>query len=247
MSSEALSILSLLVCFAFIGVLFRYYGCVGLFAYNAIAVVVANIQLIRFAPFQLFSEPLALGTIVFSTTFLVSDILTECYGPRKARQTIGLCFLAQGFVTLTMVLTLAHPLPESSAFLSPHQALSIVFHPSMRFLLSSGIAFTISQLFDIVFFSYLKKIWSGRFLWLRQNVSMMISGGIDHLIFSVCAWIIFSPTPLSIEFLLSGVIPGAIYLRLCVHLLSTPVMYGVIGLYNKHIKPYEGIGREERI
>ena len=61
------------------------FGEIGLYIYSAIAIIVANIQVLKLVKFSFFSEPIALGTVLFASTFLCTDILAEYYGAKKAR------------------------------------------------------------------------------------------------------------------------------------------------------------------
>ena len=68
--------------FSFISVLIflKIFGEVGLYIYTVVAVIVANIQVLKLVKFSFFIDPVALGTILFASTFLCTDILTEFYG-----------------------------------------------------------------------------------------------------------------------------------------------------------------------
>ncbi len=232
-SSESLSFLTFLVCSVSILFLLRWFGAAGLYVYNALAIVVANIQVLRLADFAFSPEPVALGTVIFSTTFLVSDILTEHYGPQSARHSLWLSFLAQILVTLWMVITLGHP-PLQTNTLTPDiadvykandQALLQIFAPSFRLLFASLIAYAISQICDIWLFQKIRTLSQGRFVWLRQNLSTALSGLLDNFTFGLIAWVILSPTPLSLSLFLSSFVIASYLLRTAVNLAGTPIMY----------------------
>src|ERR1700679_1491336 len=92
LGGEWLSVVLLLVLYSTILGLWRFFGIQGLYLYNILAVVIANIQVLKVSPFFLSPHPVALGTMLFSTTFLVSDILTEHHGTRIAKKGIILSF-----------------------------------------------------------------------------------------------------------------------------------------------------------
>ncbi|MCX7338395.1 MAG: queuosine precursor transporter [Alphaproteobacteria bacterium] len=227
-SPEFLSLLTFLVCGVVLLFFVRYFGAPGLYVYNSIAIVVANIQVLRLAKFSFSPEPMALGTVVFATTFLASDILAEHYGAKAARQALALSFLSQIFVTTLMILTLGHPSlddPLSSNPISVDRAMTTLFVPSLRFLWASLIAYAISQLFDIWLFQKIRELSQSRFLWLRQNVSTLLSGLLDNFIFSIIAWVILNPTPIDYYTLMVSYVFGSYLLRFLVNLGGTPVMY----------------------
>jgi len=65
-SEELLTIITFVVCAIAILCLLRFYGIVGLYVYNVLALIVANIQVLRLTTFESFAEPVALGTVLFS-------------------------------------------------------------------------------------------------------------------------------------------------------------------------------------
>ena len=69
----------LFICLLTILLLLKLFGEVGIFIYTVIAIISANIQVLKIVEFPFFSNPIALGTILFSSTFLATDILTEYY------------------------------------------------------------------------------------------------------------------------------------------------------------------------
>jgi hypothetical protein len=66
---------------------------------SSVAVIVANLQVQTATTYQFFQEPIALGTIVFTSVFIVSGILTEYYGKAKAKQAVWLSFMAMILIT----------------------------------------------------------------------------------------------------------------------------------------------------
>src|SRR5436190_23857055 len=92
--AETLTILQLISCGLIILLIMRLYGATGLIVYTSVAVIVANLQVQTATVYSFFHEPVALGTIVFTSIFIVSSILTEYYGKNKARQAVWLSFLA---------------------------------------------------------------------------------------------------------------------------------------------------------
>jgi queuosine precursor transporter len=232
-SPEILSLITFLICAITILGMLRYFGATGLYVYNAIAIIVANIQVLHAAKFIFSPEPVALGTVVFATTYLVSDILTEHYGPDTAKHALWLSFVSQVLVTLLMILTLGHtPLsegvnpPEVNVLANANYlAMLKLFTPTPRLLFASLIAYVLSQLFDIWIFQKIRNLSHGRYIWLRQNVSTFLSGLLDSFIFSYIAWILLSPTPLPFYTLMVSYVIGTYLLRLIVNLLGTPVMY----------------------
>lgn len=226
-SAEVLTLLTFIACGIAILGLFRFYGVLGLYVYNALALIVANIQVLRLTTYTSFTEPVALGTVLFTTTFFVNDLLSEHYGPTVAAKCVSIGFWVQLLMVLWMVLTLGHPLvlSEPQGIDSAHEAMMQLFTPSLRIFIASIAAYWCSQWLDVLIFAKLRTITKGRFLWLRQNVAMWVAGFIDTFIFSVLAWKWLSETPYEWFALWMTFIISAQVIRIFLTLAATPLMY----------------------
>ena len=219
---EIIWLLMLIFCFISILIFIRLFGYVGIFIYSALAVIAGNIQVLKTVDFFYSPEPVALGTILFASTFLCTDILSEYYGKDKARTNILIGFCAFLFMTLLMVLTIGFKPSEGDWV---QESLSNVFTPMTRFFIASMIAYLISQYFDVWFFSYLKKITSEKYLWLRNNLSTIVSSLVDNTVFSIFAWILLNPETVSVYNVIMIYILGTYLLRILIALLDTPFIY----------------------
>jgi uncharacterized integral membrane protein (TIGR00697 family) len=221
-SAEGISLILLFLCCGAIVVLLRFYGVNGLYVYNTVAVIAANIQVLKLSYFPFWGEPLALGTIIFATTYLVSDILTEIYGQKVAQAGVWLCFGAQILLTLMMLLALAYvPAAEDTA----HGAMALLFTPSLRLFVASLVAFAASQLFDIWIFQKIRHLTHNRRLWLRTVCSFLLAGLLDNMIFSFLAWYLLSPEPLGIGDIWNRYVFGTYMARILVAGISLPTIY----------------------
>ena len=156
-STELMWVILLFFCYISILTFLRLFGYVGIFIYCALAVIGANIQVLKTVDFFYSPEPVALGTILFASTFLCTDILSEYFDKNKARMNILIGFCAFLFMTLLMVITIGFK-PSSDDWVQ--ESLSNVFTPMTRFFIASMIAYLISQYFDVWFFNYIKRITS---------------------------------------------------------------------------------------
>jgi hypothetical protein len=229
---EVIWLLMLGVCFSTVLILNRLFGSAGLYVYIAVAVIGANIQVLKAVQFSLYDNPVALGTILFSSTFLATDLLAEQFGAQAARQGVWLGFVAYLFFTLVMLLTLGFsPLtPEqagdSMSWAVPYQDhLTALFAPQPALFAAGMLAYLFSQLHDVWLFDKLKTLFSGRKLWLRNNVSTLLSALIDNTVFSILAWMVFTATPLPFDTVFWTYILGTYWLRLFVAVFDTPFIY----------------------
>ena len=231
-SIEFTWIIFLFICFSSILIFLKFFGEVGLYVYTSIAVIAANIQVLKIVKFSFFIDPVALGTVLFASTFLCTDILAEYYGVKSARKNILLSFSGFLLMTILMLLTIGFkPLDEITAgdnyawALSSQDNLIGIFLPFSIFFSASMIAYLSSQFFDVWFFERISKFTNRRFLWFRNNFSTIISSLIDNTIFSIFAWIIFNPNPLDFHTVLFTFILGTYVLRVFIALFDTPFIY----------------------
>ena len=99
-------LIMLLFCFSSILVFLKLFGYVGLYVYSALAVIIGNIQVLKTVDFFYSPEPVALGTVLFASTFLCTDILSEHFGKEKARKNVLIGFTGFLFMTIIMLITI---------------------------------------------------------------------------------------------------------------------------------------------
>jgi len=183
MINELLWVVLLLATFIGIILAYRFYGKIGLYCWMAMAIIIANIQVMKTV--QIFGFVTALGNIVYGTTFLVTDILNENYGKKQARKAVWIGFFIIITVTIIMQICVAFT-PDASDTLSP--ALQQIFGLLPRITFASLTAYLISQHHDVWAFDFWKRLFKGKYLWLRNNFSTITSQLIDNVIFT---WIAF--------------------------------------------------------
>ena len=150
----------------------------------AMAVILANIQVMKTVGF--FGLVTALGNIIYGTTFLATDILNENHSKKDAKQAVWVGFFILVMTTIVMQICLKF-IPHESDMLSP--ALQQIFGLLPRIAIASLIAYLISQLHDVWAFNYWKKKFKGKKLWLRNNLSTLVSQLIDNIIFTYIAFV----------------------------------------------------------
>ncbi len=184
MINELLWVLLMLVNFAGIILAYRFFGKSGLYAWIAMAIIIANVQVLKTIPF--FGLITALGNIIYGTTFLVTDILCENHSKSEAKKAVLVGFFILIIVTIIMQICLRF-VPHESDF--SQKALETIFGFLPRIAFASLTAYLISQFHDVWAFNLWKKLTGGRYLWFRNNMSTMVSQLIDNIIFTLIAFI----------------------------------------------------------
>jgi queuosine precursor transporter len=185
LANEFLWLAMLVVNFAMILLVYRFFGRMGLFIWIPIATITANLQVLKTV--EIFGLTATLGNIVYATTFLVTDILGENYGRKDAGRAVAIGFLSLISVVVLMQLALLFE-PSSEDFAQPH--LSAIFQILPRVTLASVVAYALSQYHDVWAYHFWKVRFPGpRRIWVRNNLSTVVSQLIDSAVFSFAAFL----------------------------------------------------------
>ena len=188
----------LAVNFAFIMIAFRFWGKTGLFIWMPVSVIVANIQVTKTV--VLFGLEATLGNIIYATSFLATDILAEFYSRKDASKAVRCGLFSLVAMTILMQMALLFK-PSVNDFVS--ESLNTVFGLMPRIAIASLVAYVVSNYHDIWSFLHWKEKTGGRFLWLRNNASTMVSQLIDSVIFTLGAFLFTLPGRAMIEIIIT--------------------------------------------
>jgi len=211
--NEILFFVTIILCFITTLLFYKLLGMKGLFVWIAIATIISNIQTLKFV--ELFSIETSLGNVLYASTFLATDILNEKYGKNQARKSIYYGFAAMVGMTVFMTIALLYN-PSKSDF--ANESLQTIFVFNIRITIASIVAFIISQLCDTYLYNKIKD--KNRFLWLRNNISTMLSQIIDTILFvSISYWGL-----INLKTMLSMMLFMYIF-KFIISICDTPFMY----------------------
>ena len=163
----------------------------------------------------------SVGILVFPVTKLITDIVGEVRGRKASKQLVYTGLWALAFVLLIVWVTTHLPFAERS-WVTPSQ-FDPVFKASVRMMIASLVAYFIATMNDVLLFQWLKQKTQGRLLWLRNNVSTIVSEGVDTLIFMFLAFYMVTPKHTAL-YVLGLAIPYYL-LKVVVAVLHTPFCY----------------------
>lgn len=189
MSNELILILTLLIEYTAVVVMYRLFGKTGLYLWTAVATISANIEALVLV--DAFGMEMTLGNILFATTFLVTDILSELYGKKESHFAVKvgivstICFIAISSSWLLYT-------PSVNDFAS--ESISVIFGYTPRLMISSLLVYAIVQMIDVWLYhrwwAFTEKKFGDRdkFLWLRNNGSTLVSQLLNAILFTVFAF-----------------------------------------------------------
>lgn len=197
----------------------------------------------------------AIGVLPYPITFLCTDLISELFGEKKARDMVWVGLLLNGWVVFLLWLGGALPgfepmdpatgLPQTDAA----GRLPVFFEVrqlAFGAVAASMIAYLAAQFCDVRLFHFWKRLTGGRHLWLRNNASTMTSQLVDTTAvilithFYAHALPIDEAVPLAPQ-LLTFILSGYVF-----KLLVAAVDTGPVYLLVRWLRPYLGLtGTEE--
>ena len=194
------------------------------------ALVASNLIFQKFFywnPFGWYRFEISVGILPYPITFLITDIISEIYGKKKANQVVIAGIIASIFSML--IIYIANEVPAIGNSPVNDETFTHVFGLSPIAVLASMMAYLFAQFIDIRIFHYWKKRTNGKHLWLRNNFSTFTSQFIDTFTvlvllcsFKVLPWKMFS-----------GLLLSGFLFKVIIAALDTPILYALIHVFRK--------------
>ena len=140
----------------------------------------------------------SVGLLPYPLTFLVTDLISEVYGRKRADDVVK-AGLAASILTL-LVITLAGAAPATGWSPVTDGEFDHVFGQTALAVGASMAAYLLAQFLDVRIFHFWKVRTGGRMLWVRNNFSTIPSQFVDTLVVLIllCTvgeikWALFGP------------------------------------------------------
>ncbi len=184
-----------------------------------------------------FSFEISVGILPYPITFLVTDIISEIYGRKKANQVVIAGFLSSVFIL--GVVTLANFVPATDWSPIDNQTFSKVFGLFGPAVFASMTAYLSAQLIDVRIFHFWKKLTNNRHLWLRNNGSTIFSQLVDTfaVLFLLCSLGTIAWDKFSILFF------NGFLFKVLVAFIDTPLFY----IFSYYIRKVFGLKLGEEL
>ncbi len=194
------------------------------------SLVTSNLTFQKFfywEPFGIYRFEISVGILPYPITFLITDILSEIYGKKKANQVVIAGIFASFFSMLIILVSDMAPAIDNSPI--NNQIFSKVFGLSPLAVLASMLAYLAAQFIDIRIFHFWKRKTNGKHLWLRNNFSTFSSQFVDTftVLFLLCS---FNVLPWEI---FGGLLLSGFLFKVIVAALDTPILYLLVYLFRK--------------
>ena len=213
--NNLLLVVEILCCFTALLLAKKFFGKIGVFIWIALASVLANVVQGKNA--ELLFMYAGIGHVLFSSTFLATDILSENYSQKDARKGVLVGLFANIVYLVTMIIALAY---KSSPIDTMGEHMRAMFGLNIRITLSSMFWYLVSNFGDVWLYNKLKKATNGKYMWMRNNVSTILFNCLENFGFAFFAFggIYTAPQILSIAV-------ASTLVEVLVGLCDTPFLY----------------------
>lgn len=165
----------------------------------------------------------SVGVLPYPITFLITDLISEIYGKKRANQIVVAGIFASFFSLL--IIFVANILPATTWSPVDNAMFSTVFGNTILAVFASMMAYLFAQFIDIQIYHFWKRLTQGRHLWLRNNFSTFLSQFVDTFtvvgllcLFNIITWDRF------LGLLISGFL-----FKVLIAAFDTPFLY--LGVY----------------
>ena len=170
---------------------------------------------------------LSVGILPYPLTFLITDLISEIYGQKKADQVVITGIFASVFSILLIFISSQVPAIEGSPI--DDITFNNVFLNAPLAVLASMLTYLFAQFIDIRVYHFWKRLTRGKHLWLRNNFSTFTSQFVDTFTI-VSLLIIFEILPQD-KFLVL-IVSGFLF-KVMVAIFDTPLLYLCVWLFRR--------------
>lgn len=216
MSNEALFLAVMVLDLLFVLVAFKL-GKHFLFAAIVANIMFTNMTSSKIVP--VFGLDSTVANVFYAAIFLATDLLCEHYGKKAAYRAIWLGFFA--LVPIVVFAPFVKQFEPAEYSREVSHSLGVIFGFTVRISAASIIAYLLSNRFDVWWYHVIKrKFPEGRWLWLRNNGSTVVSQLVDNSTFVLLAFAGTVPGSVLWQIFLSGYI-----IKVVVAACDTPIVY----------------------
>ena len=206
--------INIIVVFSFVVLIEKLFKKEGLYVWLSVAIILANLTVCKMI--DLFGFTTSLGNVLFASTFLATDIMSEKYSKKDAKKGIYISlFCGVVFIIVTQITLLFKPSADDVV----NDAMKTLFKVSVRTTTASMLMFFISNMMDIHIYNKLKEKYPNK-LWFRNNISTILCNCLDNYFFNTLAFVGIFSLPVIISIATTTTI-----IEIVIALCDTPFLY----------------------
>ncbi|WP_282031718.1 queuosine precursor transporter [Winogradskyella eximia] len=173
---------------------------------------------------------ISVGILPYPITFLITDLISEIYGKKRANDIVVVGIFASLFSLL--IIYIASNAPATDWSYVDNTMFNTVFGNTSLAVFASMLTYLFAQFVDIQIYHFWKRLTKGKHLWLRNNFSTWFSQFVDTFTivtllcsFGIIPWENFK-----------GLLISGFLFKVIVALLDTPFLYLGVFLFRKRFK-----------
>ena len=173
---------------------------------------------------------ISVGILPYPITFLITDLISEIYGKKRANDVVVVGIFASIFSLL--IILAADSVPATSWSYVQDAMFHTVFGNTIVAVFASMMAYLLAQFIDIRIYHFWKQLTKGKHLWLRNNFSTFSSQFVDTLtiLLLLCAFGIIEWSKFK------GLLAAGFLFKIIIAALDTPFLYLGVYLFKKRFK-----------
>ena len=170
---------------------------------------------------------ISVGILPYPITFLITDLISEIYGKKRANDVVITGVFASLFSLL--IIYTASQVPATSWSYVKDDMFQTVFGNSAIAVFASMLTYLFAQFVDIQIYHFWKRLTKGKYLWLRNNFSTWFSQFIDTftIVFLLCSFGIIDWANFK------GLLISGFLFKVIIAILDTPFLYLGVYLFRK--------------
>ena len=232
MPNELIIFLNLIILYLAVLLWYYLFGTKGLYCFSIFATIAANIEVLILV--DAFGMEQTLGNVLFATTFLITDIVSEVNGKKESDKVVNTNILTSVlFVIVSQLWLLYTPSDNDFAFGS----IQTLFSAVPRIIFASLLVYAITQRFDVWLYhkwwAFTEKKFKSKdkYLWLRNNGSTLVSQALNAVLYNLIAFGGVYPWET-----VGSIIATSYIIFIFTSLLDTPIVYLARKIYKKRFE-----------
>jgi uncharacterized PurR-regulated membrane protein YhhQ (DUF165 family) len=211
--------------------------------------VIGITRFVQLGPMQI-----AVGVLAYPLTFLCTDLVSELYGRARANFLVTVGLVLNGFILLVMTLGNFMPaidpsvqppwqtlqlgaavgLPNGSSVDGSVELFTLIYATTTGAVFASMLAYVLAQYVDVYIFHLIRQKTAGKHLWLRNNVSTLVSQLVDSItVIGVTFGAVFMAGQMSFNVILGLMLSNYLF-KVLSALADTPIIYLLV----HKLRPY---------
>jgi len=203
---------------------------------------------------SVFGLSVAVGILPYPLTFLCTDLISEIYGKQRANFVVFLGLFINLFVLAflwlgdllpavavdsrppwqDLLLSESISLPSGEVVSGQIEFFGLIFATTSGAVMASMCAYMLAQFCDVYIFHYIKEKTKGKHMWLRNNLSTLVSQFVDSFaVVGITFGAVFISGKIDFSLLLTLFFSNYAF-KMIAALLDTPFFYLFTHIIRKH-------------